>query len=35
MSHSWKVNYHTVRAVVLAIEKLERLLADTQSVATR
>ena len=24
MSHSWKVNYHTIRAVVLSINRLER-----------
>ena len=34
MSHSWKVNYHTVRAVVLAIEKWERLLSDAPTAAT-
>ena len=27
MSHSWKVNYHTVRAAVLSIDRLERILA--------
>ena len=26
MSHSWKVNYHTIRAVVLSINRLERLM---------
>jgi mannobiose 2-epimerase len=28
MSHSWKVNYHTVRCMVQCIERLERLLAQ-------
>lgn len=27
MSHSWKVNYHTVRAMVQSIKRLEKLLA--------
>jgi mannobiose 2-epimerase len=26
MSHSWKVNYHTIRAVVLSINRLGRLM---------
>jgi len=28
MSHSWKVNYHTIRAAVLSVVKLESLLAE-------
>ncbi|OQY35307.1 MAG: N-acylglucosamine 2-epimerase [Spirochaetaceae bacterium 4572_59] len=27
MSHSWKVNYHSIRAVILTIERLERISA--------
>ena len=27
MSHSWKVNYHTVRAMIQSIDRLEKLLA--------
>jgi mannobiose 2-epimerase len=27
MSHSWKVNYHTIRCMVECIKRLERLLA--------
>jgi mannobiose 2-epimerase len=30
MSHSWKVNYHTVRCMVQCIKRLERLLEKTQ-----
>jgi hypothetical protein len=26
MSHSWKVNYHTVRCMVQSIKRLEKLL---------
>lgn len=28
MSHSWKINYHTVRAIVQAIKRLDRLSAN-------
>jgi len=27
MSHSWKVNYHTIRCMVECIKRLEKLLA--------
>jgi mannobiose 2-epimerase len=27
MSHSWKVNYHTIRAAVLSVKRLERIAA--------
>ena len=30
MSHSWKVNYHTVRAMVQSIKRLEQLASATQ-----
>ncbi len=28
MSHSWKVNYHTIRGAVLALDRLKILLDD-------
>ncbi|MHC4704100.1 MAG: AGE family epimerase/isomerase, partial [Planctomycetota bacterium] len=28
MSHSWKVNYHTIRCMVECINRLEKLLAE-------
>ncbi len=31
MSHSWKVNYHTIRCMVECIKRLDRLLAELQS----
>jgi mannobiose 2-epimerase len=31
MSHSWKVNYHTIRAVVLACERLDRVLINKET----
>jgi mannobiose 2-epimerase len=30
MSHSWKVNYHTVRCMVQSIKRLEKLLKKLQ-----
>jgi mannobiose 2-epimerase len=27
MSHSWKINYHSVRAMIQSIKRLEKLLA--------
>jgi mannobiose 2-epimerase len=30
MSHSWKINYHSVRAVIQSIVRLEKLLANMQ-----
>ena len=29
MSHSWKVNYHSIRGAVLAVDRLETILADS------
>ncbi|MBK5262013.1 MAG: AGE family epimerase/isomerase, partial [Peptostreptococcaceae bacterium] len=30
MSHSWKVNYHTIRGVTYSIRRLNRILLDNQ-----
>ncbi len=32
MSHSWKVNYHSVRSAVLAVDRLERIIAIEKKV---
>ena len=32
MSHSWKVNYHTVRAMIQSIKRLKKLAGETKEI---